>query len=450
MNKYYYEYENLDLSHLQKWEMDIVVLFKEVTALCGEIYDAQINSAAGFYPKNATIDELEDAAVENAAILSPYTRVIRDGANLKAVYYYDEYSTQINRIIELIKKAELLYVDNGLKDYGSYLKHLAADLKSANFESSEKRWLKLDATARVDIKLGPLETYQDKLLSIKRAFQANLRITDETEYSNVKDYIEVINAILPASPFAKDVSQSEFVVRIDKVVAMGGWHADLFPSASNYPSDINYYNLGVKAIIYTNNISKKQPVVDKIAKTIIDSSYLDPEKLAQAREKVIIFHEISETISKLKYKTSYDQLRNYRDHVTEVYGDLMGLKSGAIHVLKGFLSTEDYQYILVAYMASMMRSWIQGRLNNSISVYSDGDQLIFNYLLEREGIKIYDNKIQINYSKMYSAIDNLVMELSQIILNRDAKGAAELFNKYGSDKEIGKFQPILKEIIEAN
>jgi hypothetical protein len=449
-NKYYFEYTDLDLSHLKKWELELIELFKEVTQLCGEIYDGQINTAAGFYPKNASIDEIEDAAVDDANILSPYTRVIRDGAKLKAVFYYDEFSDQINKIAELLKKAEGIYSKNNFKEYADYLKQLVVDLKSANFESSEKRWLKINGEANVDIKLGPLETYQDKILGIKRVFQANLRIRDEQEYSNLTDYIDVINAILPASPFAKDVSQSEFVVRIDKVVAMGGWHADLFPSASNYPSDINYTHLGVKAIIYTNNMSKKQPMVNEIARKIIDSSYNDPKKLEEARTKVIIFHEISEAISKLKYKTAYNQLRNYRDHVIEVYADLMGLKSGSVHVLKGVISTEDYQYILVAYLASMLRTWAQGRSNNSVSVYSDGDKLVFNYFLQREAIKIYENKIQIDYAKMYSAIDNLVMELSHIILNRDAKGAEEIFSKYGSDKEITKFEGALKEIIESN
>lgn len=447
MNKYYFEYKDLDLSHLEDWELELVEKLKEVTKICGEIYDEQINLASGFYPKNITIEEIEDAAVDNPAILSPYTRVIREGSELKAVFYYDEYKEKIDQMTELLNDSAQLYSKNGNKDYSDYLKNLITDLKSADFKESEKRWLKLNGVVNVDIKLGPLETYQDKLLNIKRSFQANLRIRDESEYSNLVDYVEVINEILPSSPFAKDVSGSEFVVRIDKVVAMGGWHADLFPSASNYPSDINHFNLGVKAIIYTNNVSKKQPVVNEIAHTIIDSSLNDVKKLAEARTKVIIFHEISETISKLKFRKSYDQLRSYRDHVTEVYADLMGLKSGAIHVLKGVISTEEYQYILIAYMASMMRTWIQGKLNNSISVYSDGDKLIFNYLLERDAIKIYENKIQIDYSKMYSAIDNLVMELSQIILKHDSKGAEELFDKYSSEKEIGKFENILKGII---
>lgn len=450
MNKYYFEYTNLDLSSLKDWELELIELFKKVTKLCGEIYDEQINSAAGFYPKNATIDEIEEAAVEDPTILSPYTRVIRDGAELKAVFYYDEFKEQITQIVELLKKAEGIYSAHGHKEYSDYLKNLASDLKTADFEESVKRWLKIDGEVNVDIKLGPLETYQDKLLGIKRAFQANLRVRDESEYSNLKEYIDVINAILPSSPFAKDVLQSEFVVRIDKVVAMGGWHADLFPSASNYPADINHSNLGVKTIIYTNNMSKKQPVVNEIVNRIIDSSYNSPNELEAARTKVIIFHEISEAISKLKYRKAYDQLRNYRDHVIEVYADLMGLKSGAVHVLKGVLSTEDYQYILVAYMASMMRTWVQGKMNNSISVYSDGDKLVFNYFLQREAIKIYENKIQINYAKMYSAIDNLVMELSQIVLNRDAKEAADLFSRYGSEKEIIKFEPILREIIGSN
>ncbi len=447
-NKYYFEHSDVDFSHLKDWEVNVVEHFKEVTRLCGEIYDQQVNSAAGFYPANASIDEIEDAAIEDAKILSPYTRVIREGAELKGVYYYDEFESEINEIVKHLKSAETLYSKNGQKDYADYLKHLASDLKSANFESSEKRWLKLDSL--IDIKLGPLETYQDKLLGIKRAFQANLRVRDESEYSNLKEYIGVINEILPSSPFAKDVSESEFVVRIDKVIAMGGWHADLFPSASNYPSDMNLFHLGVKAIIYTNNMSKKQPVVNEIAHKIIDSSYNDKKKLEEARTKVIIFHEISETISKLKYKNAYNQLRNYRDHVVEVYADLMGLKSGAIHVLKGVISTEEYQYILVAYLASMLRTWYQGKKNNSVSVYSDGDKLIFNYLLERDAIQIYENKIQINYSKMYSAIDNLVMELSQIILNRNAKGAEELFARYNNEKEIAKFEPLLREIIESN
>lgn len=447
MSQFYLEYSDLDLNHLEDWEKEVVSKLKEVVKLCGKIYDKQVNSSAGFYPSNVTIDDIEDAAVDNPDILSPYTKVVREGASFKSIYYYEEFEDEINEIVGLLQEVSSLYEENNFEDYSEYLKVLASDLKSADFSKSEKLWLRLNGVTNVDIKLGPIETYQDKLLGIKKSFQANLRMRDEGEYKNLTDYIEVINAILPMSPFAKDISKSDFVVRVDKVIAMGGWHADLIPRSSNYPSDASKYDRGVKALIYTNNIARKQPVINRVVKNVIDSSYMDEEKIGEANVRLIIFHEISETISKLKYKDAYDKLRNYRDQVVEVYANLMGIKSGAVQVLKGFLTTEEYQYILISYVASALRGWYLGKSNSAISAYSDGYKLSLNYFIEKEAIKLYEDKIQVDYAKMYSAVDSLTTILSNIVMEGDVKAAEELFKSYSNEKELLKLENVISNLV---
>src|SRR3989338_8071769 len=234
---YYKEYTDVDLSTLLDWEKDVIEKLKEVVKICGQIYAKQKNfSCVGgnFYPCDIQKEQIELASKSDPEILSSYTMVeIGDNGELVAVRYSVKFKKEISRMCQIIEDVAKIYESNGFDLYSVYLKQMSLDLKNDNYEESEKLWLKIDWKVKVDIKFGPIETYQDKLFGIKRAFQANLRITDDVDSNNIGEYIGLAYALADYSRQDKDgslkVNERKTIVRIDKIIAASGWHAELKP-----------------------------------------------------------------------------------------------------------------------------------------------------------------------------------------------------------------------------
>ena len=178
---YYMGYSGLDLSHLEKWEKELIDIFNEATKICGKIYLKQKNSekpGANFYPVDSTKEEIEAASKDNQDILDPYTIVKRDAdGKLITVKYSKEFHEEIAQIVELLQKAVPIYLSNGYDLYAKYITQLGEDLKSDRYEKSERMWLRFQSKTNADIPLGPTETYQHQPLGVTMAFQSPLRLT---------------------------------------------------------------------------------------------------------------------------------------------------------------------------------------------------------------------------------------------------------------------------------
>lgn len=448
---YYIENEEISLERLKSWEIDLVNLLKEAVKISAEIYAKQLDPVTGqgnFYPSELSSNDIEKLGETNSEILSAYTMVVKEGNDVKAIRYHEYFADETNRLIEILEKAQSIYRENEHIEYADYIKTLIEDFKKSEFIDSEIRWLNIKNDSRVGIKIGPIETYQDKVLGIKRAYQGNLRVTDDEAQSNLKDYIDVINSIIPASPFAIDVNTMPFNVRVDKVVAMGGWHAELIPRSSNYPSDSNYIKHGIKAIIYTNNIESKLPVIQEITKQIINTTMLDESEMKKAAIRAATFHEISETIAKLRYYSEYEKLKHMRDKIVELHANITGIKSGSIQVLKGIISIEEYQYILLNFLAVALRGWVLSKSDKSLSAYGQGYKIAINYFFENEALDLDSSgKLNVDFPKLYSAIDSLSTRVSTILIDGDLEDADKLFEEYSKEDELLQIKPELDKVV---
>lgn len=135
---------------------------------------------ANFYPPDMTREEFE-AAVRAAsdggrALKSPYTLVRRDAQRkLFAQPYHEAYSLLLDVAARNLREAAKLAEDANLK---RYLELRAEALLTDNYQPSDLAWMDMK-TNSVDIVIGPIETYEDRLFGYKAAYEAYVLVKDK-------------------------------------------------------------------------------------------------------------------------------------------------------------------------------------------------------------------------------------------------------------------------------
>jgi len=134
---------------------------------------------ANFYPQDMTVEEFEQAA-EGApeladALRGLYTVVRRDEqGRLVAVPYSQAFADPIEIAAAKLRAAAALAADPGL---ARYLELRAEALVSDDYQPSDLAWMDMKDNV-LDIVIGPIETYEDKLFGYKAAFEAFVLLKD--------------------------------------------------------------------------------------------------------------------------------------------------------------------------------------------------------------------------------------------------------------------------------
>jgi len=133
---------------------------------------------ANFYPKDMTKEEFESFEDKNKD--SQYTLIRRDeNGNLKSVWYHEAFAEETNKAAELLKKASELAEDEGLK---KYLEMRAEALLTDDYQESDFVWMDMKSSI-IDLVVGPIENYEDKLFGTKAAHEMFILVKD-VEWSN--------------------------------------------------------------------------------------------------------------------------------------------------------------------------------------------------------------------------------------------------------------------------
>jgi len=109
-----------------------------------------------------TRDEFERANLP--ASRSEYTVLTRDAKGaLQVVPYSKYYGAELERAAVLLDRAAGLAEDPGLR---KYLELRAKALRTDEYRASDMAWLDMKDN-RLDLVIGPVETYQDKLFATR-------------------------------------------------------------------------------------------------------------------------------------------------------------------------------------------------------------------------------------------------------------------------------------------
>ena len=128
---------------------------------------------AQFYPLDMTREEFERAELPGKDSL--YTFITRDKAGSLALLPYGwRFATELRAAAAHLDAAAALSPDAGLK---RYLELRADALVSDDYRPSDMAWLDMKDN-RIDLVIGPIETYEDRLFGYKASYSAYVLVKD--------------------------------------------------------------------------------------------------------------------------------------------------------------------------------------------------------------------------------------------------------------------------------
>lgn len=393
---------------------------------------------AGFYPEDLTADQLEAYVAahpdEKEALESLTTIVVRDGDALKAVPYSKAYGEWLKPAAEHLLAAAKLTKNASL---AKFLRSRAAAFGDDRYRQSDEDWMDLDS--RVEVTIGPYETYEDDLAGLKASFEAFVTVSDPAESAKLSKYKKLLpemekNLPIPAGAHGKRGGDSPIRV-VDLVFTSGDARKSVQTIAFNLPNDeVVRKEKGAKKVLLRNLIETK---FDRIMRPLA-AKILDPSQLhllsAEAFFDETLFHELSHSLGPAFVEGSKNEevrvaLGASYSAIEECKADVMGAYNVLYLIKRGELPKELHDQLLVSYFAGLFRSVRFG----VAEAHGQGAAVQINRYLE-EGAARLDpstHKMTVDLPKLEASIGKLVHDLCVLQWKGDKAGVDALFARYG-------------------
>ena len=406
---------------------------------------------ANFYPKDMTKEELEAAELDDK--LSLYTLVERDEeGQLITVPYHEAYGPQLQRAADHLIEAAGYAQSQQLK---TYLELRADALLSSNYDPSDIAWLDMEDNT-LDIIIGPIENYEDRLFNAKAAFEAYVLVKDKEWSERLKKYVSYLPQLqrdlpVPDAYKAEEPGRDAQLNAYDVIFYAGDCNSGSKTIAVNLPNDEEIQkSKGTRRSQLKNAMLAK---FDEILKPIAD------ELVDTAQRKHItfeaffantMFHEVAHGLG---IKNLVNGEGTVREALQETYSaleegkaDVLGLYMVTQMFDQGVLTEGSLEDYYVTFMTSIFRSVRFG----ASSAHGQANMIRYNYFLEEGAFERNEEtgRYRVDMDKMKTAMD----QLSEIILVLQGDGVKadveQLIADYGAVGEV--LQSDLDRLSEAN
>lgn len=423
------------LPKLTKTEKAVLKLLIEAGKLVALVYEEQENHkfpGANFYPHDATKEEIEKAAKMDPAILSPYTVVERKDGKLIAVPYHEKYKNLLAPVAEKLNQAAKISQN---RDFAQRLQVQAETLLSGNYEKATISWMTMKPNI-LDMNIGPIERYDDKLFFVKTAYQAWVGVMDQKNTHKVNDYQKMIlSAKRKVSMPSEKVDYYDKVqIRIDETLLFSGLIARTMFVGVNLPNDPNLmerYGSEITIFKQVNDYRFKNEILPAFEKNFSP----DFKKLFTLKEikdgslYLIVLHELAHTY--LRYRDTEKRLKDLFPIIDELAAYIMGIKVCGSLLLKDAVTTKQLEAIMLSFIARSFYLILHEKENHSKYHYVMGSIILINYLLESEAIKSSRGISWPNFMKMYFSFDELASILGRLLSWGTYSDAQAFIKKYG-------------------
>lgn len=388
---------------------------------------------AAFYPAGMTKEELEKSTLKDK--FNPYTVIQRDTAGkLVTVPYSVLYATDLQRASSLLKQAALLAEDAGLK---KYLNLRADALVTDNYTASDYAWLEMKNNT-LDIIIGPIENYEDKMFNARSSFEAYVLVKDKEWSKKLAKYVSLLPALQKGLPVAEKYKKEtpgtdSELNAYDVVYYAGDCNSGSKTIAVNLPNDeLIQQEKGTRRSQLKNAMKAKfDEILLPIANELIDK---DQQQYISfdAFFSNVMFHEVAhglgikKTINgkgfvKAALKEQYSWLEEGKADILGLYMVTGLLKKGE---LKG-----DIKTFYTTFMAGILRSVRFG----AASAHGQANMQCFNYFKDKGAfIRTAAGTYRVDYTKFAEAMNGL----SSIILTLQGNGDRLAVAKLQKEKAI--------------
>jgi hypothetical protein len=391
-----------------------------------------------FYPLDMTKEELEKSDVKDKNGL--YSVIRREAGKLTAIPYHIYFATELQKASSLLKQAALITDNEGLK---KYLNLRADALITDNYTASDYAWLDMK-TNGLDIIIGPIENYEDKLFNARASFESYVLVKDKEWSKRLAKYVALLPELqrgLPvADKYKKEVPGTDSELNAyDVVYYAGDCNAGSKTIAVNLPNDEKIQQQkGTRRSQLKNAMKAKfDKILVPIANVLIDPSQQQYIKF-DAFFANVMFHEVAHGLGIKNTITGKGMVRNALQEqyswLEEGKADVLGLYMVTGLLKKGELQGDIKDYY-TTYMAGILRSVRFG----AASAHGKANMQCFNYFQEKGAFeRTAKGAYKVNFEKFAAAMN----ELSALILTLQGNGDKAAVEK--AQKERGIIKPELQ------
>jgi hypothetical protein len=379
---------------------------------------------AQFYPEDMTKEQFDN--LRNSHKTSLYTILERDETGkLKHVYYHTYYAPYVKRAAALLRKAGEISTNQSLK---YYLDLRAKALETDVYSPSDIAWLNLENN-EIDVIIGPIENYEDKLYGYKAAYECYVLVKDKEWSERLDRYKALLPGLQKELPCEDKYKQDEIgsnaqLNAYDVIFYAGDCNAGSKTIAVNLPnSETIQQEHGTRRSQLKNAMQAK---FDKILVPISNSLIEEDQRkhiTFNAFFSNTMFHEVAHGLG-IKNTingqgTVRETLKEQASALEEGKADILGLWMVTRLYEMGEMPEGELMDNYVTFLAGIFRSVRFG----ASSAHGKANMLRFNYFNEM-GAFTKDPTTGM-YRVEFEAMQTATESLSALILKLQGEGDYE-------------------------
>jgi hypothetical protein len=395
---------------------------------------------ANFYPVDMTKAEFDSTKLVGKESL--YTFIRRDKNNdLFTIPYHTQFKRQHTEAARLLREASDLAEDYGLR---KYLRLRADALLTDKYQASDMAWLDMKSN-KIDIVIGPIETYEDQLYGYKAAHEAYVLIKDMAWSERLSKYAAFLPELQTGLPvpdaYKKEKPGLDTELNAyDVIYYAGDCNAGSKTIAINLPNDEEVQlKKGTRRLQLKNSMRAKfDKILVPISEVLIHPSQREHITF-DAFFSNTMFHEVAHGLgikNTLDRKSTVRKaLQEHASSLEEGKADILGIYMIRQLHDKGEISGDLMDYY-VTFMAGIFRSVRFG----ASSAHGKANMIRFNFFQEFGAFTRDANGLYIvNQGKFEEAIAALSTLILTIQGDGDYARATEVIARQGIiDRQLQK------------
>ncbi len=398
-------------------------------------------AGATYYPTDMTKEEFEKACRDNPSeaeqLRSLYTVVRRNNGQLQTIPFHVAFAEPTMQAVRLLQESAQLAPQASLK---KYLLSRAEALRTDKYFDSDIAWMEMKDN-RLDIVIGPIETYEDQLFGYKASHECYVLVKDLDWSKRLNRYLTLLPQLqrdLPVGPKYKQEEpglESDLYV-YDVVYYAGDCNAGSKTIAINLPNDEQVQlKKGTRRLQLKNAMQAK---FDKILVPVADAIIVPEQRKHITFDAFFantMFHEVAHGLG-IKFTVGKKErvrevLRDAYSSLEEGKADVLGLYMVTHLIDSGELKDVDVMDYYVTFLAGIFRSVRFG----AASAHGKANMVRFNYFQERGAFtRGADGRYRVIPEKMKECVESLSRRILELQGNGSYDASQEFLTEYAAIK----------------
>ena len=390
---------------------------------------------ARFYPEDMTREEF--AAAEFPGKTSQYSLVRRGPTGeLHALPYHVAFREELGQAARLLARAAELTKNEAFR---RYLTLRARALITDDYFPSDLAWMDMKDND-LDLIIGPIETYEDKLFGQRAAYEAYVLVKDvewSERLAHFTRFLPELQRSLPVSDFFKSEmpGTDSDLNAYDVIYYAGDCNAGTKTLAINLPNDERVQQKkGTRRLQLKNAMRAK---FDKIMLPIADVLVAEDQREHVKFDAFFgntMFHEVAHGLGVMNTVngrgTVREALKEHASSMEEGKADVLGLFMITWLHDRGELPDAALMDYYVTFMTGIFRSVRWGATH----AHGRANMVRFNYFRDREAFARdpVTGRYRVDEQRMRAAIDALSAEILTLQGSGDYEGAGALLQDLGN------------------